>query len=75
MSLEENKAIVRGFIEAYNKRHFDSLDEFVAPDYVDHTNHIQGLESLIQLMNMGVKESPIGMKLLKISLLKGIRCG
>jgi predicted ester cyclase len=54
MSLEENKAIVRGFIEAYNKRNIDSLDEFVAPDYVDHTNNIQGLEGLKQLMNMGL---------------------
>ncbi len=58
MSLEENKAIVRGFIEAYNKRNIDSLDEFVAPDYVDHANHIQGLESLKQLMNMGIKGVP-----------------
>ena len=58
MSLEENKAIVREFIEAYNKRNFDSLDEFVAPDYVDHANHIQGLEGLKQLMNMGIKGVP-----------------
>lgn len=58
MSLEENKAIVRGFIEAYNKRNFDSLDEFVAPDYVDHANNIQGPESLKQLMNMGIKGVP-----------------
>ena len=58
MSLEENKAIVRGFIEAYNKRNIDSLDEFVAPDYVDHTNNIQGLEGLKQLMNMGLKGGP-----------------
>ena len=58
MSLEENKAIVRKFIEAYNKRNFDSFDEFVAPDYVDHANHIQGLEGLKQLMNMGVKGVP-----------------
>ena len=58
MSLEENKAIVRRFIEAYNKQNLDSLDEFVAPDYVDHANHIQGLESLKQLMNMGIKGVP-----------------
>jgi predicted ester cyclase len=58
MSLEENKAIVRGFIDAYNKRNFDLLDDLVAPDYVDHANHIQGLESLKQLMNMGVKGVP-----------------
>ncbi len=58
MSLEENKAIVRRFIEAYNKQNLDSLDEFVAQDYVDHTNKIQGLEGLKQLMSMGIKGVP-----------------
>ena len=58
MSLEENKAIVRGFIEAYNKRNIDSLDEFVAPDYVDHANNIQGLEGLKQIINIGLKGVP-----------------
>ena len=58
MSLEENKAIVRRFIEAYNKRNLDSLDEFIAPDYVDHTHQQQGLENLKQLFNMGFKGFP-----------------
>ena len=39
MSLEENKAIVRRWIEAYNKRNLD-FDKFIAPDYVDHTNKV-----------------------------------
>jgi len=58
MSLEENKAIVRRFIEAYNKRNIDSLDEFVAQDYVDHTNNIQGLEGLKQTIKMGLMGVP-----------------
>ena len=58
MSLEENKAIVRRFIEAYNKRNLDSLDEFVAPDYVDHTNQLRGLESLKQIISMGIQGVP-----------------
>jgi len=58
MSLEENKAIVRRYIEAYNKQNLDSLDEFVAPDYVDHANQIRGLVSLKQLMSMGFKAVP-----------------
>ncbi len=58
MSIEENKAIVRRFIDAYNKRNLDSLDEFVAPDYVDHANNIQGLEGLKQVMNMGIMGVP-----------------
>jgi hypothetical protein len=40
MSLEENKAIVRKFIEAYNKRNLDAFDDLLAPDYVDHTSQV-----------------------------------
>ena len=57
MSLEENKAIVRRFIEAYNKHDLSSIDDFVAPDYVDHTNQV-GLEGLKQLFNMAFKGFP-----------------
>ena len=64
MSLEENKAIVRRWIEAYNKHHklesfdefaralSDSFDEFNAPDYFDH-NHQLCPEGVKQLFNMG----------------------
>jgi len=57
MSLEENKAIVRKFIEAYNKRNLDLIDDFVAQDYVDHTNQVDR-EGLKQLFNMGLKAFP-----------------
>ena len=69
MSLEENKAIVRRWIEAYNKHHHldsfdefaralsDSFDEFNAPDYFDHTNQV-GPEGVKQLFNMGFKGFP-----------------
>ncbi len=57
MSLEENKAIVRRFIEAYNKRNLDLIDDFVAPDYFDHTNKVDR-EGLKQLFNMGFKAFP-----------------
>lgn len=75
MSLEENKAIVRGFIEAYNMRNIDSLDEFVAPDYVDHTNNIQRLEGLKQMINMSLEGVPDWHETIEDSLRKGIRCG
>jgi len=52
MSLEENKAIVRRWIEAYNTRNLEVFDEFIAPDYVDHTNQV-GAEGLRQLFNLG----------------------
>ena len=48
MSLEENKAIVRSLIEAYNEQNLDSLDDLVAADYVDNILQIRGLESLKQ---------------------------
>jgi steroid delta-isomerase-like uncharacterized protein len=34
---EENKEIVRRFVESMNTREFDSLDELVAPDIVRHS--------------------------------------
>jgi len=57
MSLEENKAIVRRWIETYNKHNLDSFDEFIAPDYIDHTNKLDR-ESLKQMFNMGFKAFP-----------------
>jgi predicted SnoaL-like aldol condensation-catalyzing enzyme len=45
MSLEENKAIVRRFIEEFNKRNLAILDELIAPDYVDHTRKVRGRET------------------------------
>jgi len=57
MSLEENKAIVRRFVEAYNRRNLDLFDDLLAPDYVDHTSKV-GVEGLKQLMNMAFKAFP-----------------
>ncbi|MCP8310334.1 MAG: ester cyclase [Candidatus Methylarchaceae archaeon HK01M] len=56
MSLEENKSIVRRWIEAYNKRNLD-FDEFIASDYIDHTNKVDR-DGLIQLFDMGFKAFP-----------------
>ena len=75
MSLEENKEIVRRFIEAYNKQNLDIFDDLVAPDFVDHTHQQQGLKKLKKYFTKLISASPICMKLLKTSLLKGIRCG
>jgi serine phosphatase RsbU (regulator of sigma subunit)/predicted ester cyclase len=36
MSIEENKALVRRFLEAHAKGDLDTLDEMLAPDFVDH---------------------------------------
>ncbi len=48
MSLEENKAIIHGLYEAYNKHNVALLDKFIAPDYVHHAQKLRGLESVKQ---------------------------
>ncbi len=56
MTLENNKEIVRRWIESYNNRKLD-FDEFIAPDYVDHTNKVDR-EGLKQLFQMGLNSFP-----------------
>ena len=48
MSLEENKAIIRGLYEAYNEHNVALLDKFLSPDYVHHARKLRGLESVKQ---------------------------
>ena len=42
MSLEENKAIIKKMYEALNTRNLAITDEFITPDYIDHTNQVRG---------------------------------
>ncbi len=58
MSPEENKAVVRRFIEAYNTRNLDAFDKLVAPEYVDHTHRQKGLESFRQLFTLAFTAFP-----------------
>jgi len=58
MILEENKAIVRRFMDAYNKREMDIFDELVAPDYIDHVFEKRGREYLKQLFTMAFDAFP-----------------
>ena len=37
MSSEENKALVRRFVEAQANADLDTLDKLLAPDFVDHS--------------------------------------
>jgi predicted ester cyclase len=48
MSLEENKATVRRFIEELNKRNIAIMDELVAPTMVHPTLQVRGLEEYKQ---------------------------
>jgi len=58
MSLEENKAIIHGLYEAYNKHNVALLDKFIAPDYVHHAQKLRGLESVKQYEAMIYKGFP-----------------
>jgi len=55
MSLEENKAIIRRLIEAVNTQDLSSVEDLVAPDYVDHTRQLRGREALKQFATMVIK--------------------
>jgi C-1 hydroxylase len=65
MSLEENKALVRKVIEAFNKRNLALLDKLVAPDYIDHYHQLRSLEEFKQFLAMILKAFPIGMRILR----------
>jgi predicted ester cyclase len=58
MSSEKNKTNIRKANEALNKRDLTVLDEFMAPDYVDHTNKLQGREDVKQLYIRAFKDFP-----------------
>ena len=60
MSLEENKTIVRGVIEAENERNYALLDEFLAPDFVNNqlTQEFRGREIYKQGCETFVKAFP-----------------
>lgn len=52
MSVEENKTLVRRFIDAYNSRNMKIFDELVAPDIIDHTHQQRGREKFKKLFTM-----------------------
>jgi predicted ester cyclase len=58
MSLEENKATVRRFIEELNKRNITIMDELVAPAMVHPTLQVRGPESYKQFETMLWKAFP-----------------
>lgn len=48
MSLEENKAVVRRFIEELNERNIAIMDELIAPDMAHPTLQVHGPENYKQ---------------------------
>lgn len=56
--MEENKAIVRRLYEAVNTQDLSSLEAFIAPNYVDHTRGLHGLDALKQFGTMIFQSFP-----------------
>lgn len=57
-SPEENKAIIRRFIDAYNNRELDVFEELVALDYIDHTHQTQGRDDFKRLFTLAFQGFP-----------------
>ena len=57
-SLEKNKALIRKVNEALNKKDLTPIDKMMAPDYIDHTNHLQGREDVKQFYIKLFKDFP-----------------
>jgi hypothetical protein len=68
MSLEENKAIIRKMVRAFNKKDLAVIDEFIAPDYVDHTNQLRGGKMSDDSILWFSKTFPISIGLLRTSI-------
>ena len=58
LSLEKNKALIRKSIEEINKRNLAVVDEFIAPDYIDHTNPLRSLEDIKQFYTKAFNDFP-----------------
>jgi predicted ester cyclase len=50
ISIEKNKAIIRGWFEAENKKDLSLLDKFIAPNFFDHAHQLKGLEEYKQFI-------------------------
>jgi len=58
MSSEENKAIIGRLVEAFNEHNLDLMVDFIAPDFVDHTRQLRGLEKVKQYVTMVYNNFP-----------------
>ena len=46
---EQNKAVIRRFLEAWNSRQPESFDELIAPDVVRHCQATPGIEIRVSI--------------------------
>ena len=78
MSLEENKAIMRRLVEAFNKHNVVLWDEFIAPDFVDARNtpfELRGLDSFKKYETTFIKAFPDYHETIEDIMLKETRFG
>jgi C-1 hydroxylase len=55
---EENKAIIRRFIDGYNSRNMDVFEKLVAPDYFDHLFQQRGRSKFKEMFTMAFEGFP-----------------
>jgi len=58
MLVEENKAILRRFIEAYNNRNLEIFEEIVSPDFIDNTHQQKGRDKFKELFTLAFEGFP-----------------
>ena len=58
MSLEANKEIAHRMYDVFNKHNPALLDEIIAPDYIDHTLQLRGLDQWKQTLTLLLKGFP-----------------
>jgi len=58
VSLEKNKAIIRSLYETFNKHDVDLLDDLIAPDFVDLTMQLRGLDNFKKFETNFIKSFP-----------------
>ena len=58
MPLEENKAIIRRWLDALNNKDLAMLDDIAVADYFDRTRQLRGLENIKQLINITLRAFP-----------------
>ena len=75
MSLEDNKALIRDLVEAFNEHDLSSLLNLVSPDFIDHKRQVTGPEALKQNMTVVYEQFPDFHATLQTSLPKETRSG
>ncbi len=58
MPREANKAVIRRWYDAENAKDLSSIDEIVAPDFIDHTHQLRGVEAYKRYIGVFIQAFP-----------------